>query len=127
LFAAVGQRTFVFGDDPSTAVAIKLAVNFMGLANIEAMGEAFALTTQYGVKRSDFYEFLTNTVFSTPLYKSYGKLIENDSFKPANFAVPLGLKDIKLAIDARRESHSGAACRQCRARPSGASDRTRLS
>ena len=100
LFAAVGQRTFVFGTEPATAVAVKLAVNFMGLSNIEAMGEAFALTGQYGVKRSDFYEFLTNTLFSTPLYKSYGKLIEQDSFTPANFAVPLGLKDIKLAIDA---------------------------
>jgi 3-hydroxyisobutyrate dehydrogenase-like beta-hydroxyacid dehydrogenase len=100
LFEAVGQRTFEFGPDPANAVAVKLAVNFMGLSNIEAMGEAFALTTQYGVQKSAFYEFLTNTLFSTPLYKSYGKLIEQDNFTPANFAVPLALKDIKLAIDA---------------------------
>jgi 3-hydroxyisobutyrate dehydrogenase-like beta-hydroxyacid dehydrogenase len=100
LFEAVGQRTFTFGADPANAIAVKLAVNFMGLTNIEGMAEAFALTAQYGVKRSDFYEFLTNTLFSTPLYKSYGKLIEQDTFTPANFAVPLGLKDIKLAIEA---------------------------
>jgi len=100
LFAAVGQRTFEFGPDPIAAVAVKLAINFMGLSNIESMGEAFALTSQYGVQRSAFYEFLTNTLFSTPLYKSYGKLIEQNSFTPANFAVPLGLKDIKLALDA---------------------------
>jgi 3-hydroxyisobutyrate dehydrogenase-like beta-hydroxyacid dehydrogenase len=79
---------------------VKLAVNFMGLTNIEGMAEAFALTGQYGVQKSAFYEFLTSTLFGTPLYKSYGKLIEQDTFKPANFAVPLGLKDIKLAIDA---------------------------
>lgn len=105
LFAAVGQRTFEFGPDPENAVAVKLAVNFMGLTNIEGMAEAFALTAQYGVKRSEFYEFLTNTLFSTPLYKSYGKLIEQDTFTPANFAVPLGLKDIKLAIDAAEKVH----------------------
>ena len=100
LFEAVGQRTFTFGDDPVNAAAVKLAVNFMGLTNIEGMAEAFALTAQYGVERSAFYEFLTSTLFSTPLYKSYGKLIEQDTFTPANFAVPLGLKDIKLAIEA---------------------------
>jgi 3-hydroxyisobutyrate dehydrogenase-like beta-hydroxyacid dehydrogenase len=100
LFEAVGQRTFIFGADPANAVAVKLAVNFMGLTNIEGMAEAFALTAQYGVERSAFYEFVTSTLFSTPLYKSYGKLIEQDTFTPANFAVPLGLKDIKLAIDA---------------------------
>lgn len=100
LFEAVGQRTFAFGDDPVNAAAVKLAVNFMGLTNIEGMAEAFALTAQYGVSRSAFYEFLTSTLFSTPLYKSYGKLIEQDTFTPANFAVPLGLKDIKLAIEA---------------------------
>jgi 3-hydroxyisobutyrate dehydrogenase-like beta-hydroxyacid dehydrogenase len=100
LFAAVGQRTAEFGADPVNAVVVKLAVNFMGLSNVETLGQAFAMITQYGVERSAFYEFLTTTLFSTPLYKSYGKLIEQDNFTPANFAVPLALKDIKLAIDA---------------------------
>lgn len=100
LFEAVGQRTFVFGADPVSAVAVKLAVNFMILAAVEAMSEAFVLTTRYGVRRSDFHEFITATLFSAGPYKSYGKLIEQDSFTPANFAVPLGLKDAKLAIDA---------------------------
>ncbi len=43
---------------------VKLAVNLMGLSNVEALGEALALTTQYGVQRSDFSEFLTNSLFS---------------------------------------------------------------
>ena len=43
---------------------------------------------------------MTNTLYPAPPYKSYGKLIEQNSFTPANFAVPLGLKDIKLALDA---------------------------
>jgi 3-hydroxyisobutyrate dehydrogenase-like beta-hydroxyacid dehydrogenase len=100
LFAAIGQRTFEFGPDPVTAVAAKLAINFLVVSAIEAMSEAFALTAQYGVRPSNFYEFITNTLFGTPIYKAYGKLIERNCFTPANFVVPLGLKDVKLAIDA---------------------------
>jgi 3-hydroxyisobutyrate dehydrogenase-like beta-hydroxyacid dehydrogenase len=100
LFAAVGQRTFEFGSDPVTAVAVKLAINFLSFSAIEAMGEAFALTAQYGVQPSDFYEFITSTLFGSPPYKAYGKLIERNSYMPANFVVPLGLKDVKLTLDA---------------------------
>lgn len=100
LFAAIAQRTFEFGSDPVTAIAVKLAINFLSLSAIEAMGEAFAFTEQYGVRRSDFYEFITGTLFGAPPYISYGKLIERNSYTPANFAVPLGLKDIKLVLDA---------------------------
>jgi len=100
LFAAVGQRTFEFGPDPVTAAAVKLSINFVTAAAIEAMAEAFALASQYRVRRSDFYEFMTSTLYPAPPYKSYGKLIEQNSFTPANFTVPLGLKDVKLALDA---------------------------
>ena len=100
LFAALGQRTFTFGDDPVTATAVKLAINFLSVSAIEAMAEAFALTGQYGVKPADFHEFITGTLFPAPPYKAYGKLIAEDSFKPANFVVPLGLKDVRLALEA---------------------------
>lgn len=100
LFEAVGQRTFVFGENPVSAVAAKLAINFLIVSSIESMSEAFALTSQYGVRRADFYEFFTNTLFATPVYKAYGKLIERDTFVPANFVVSLGLKDVKMALDA---------------------------
>jgi 3-hydroxyisobutyrate dehydrogenase-like beta-hydroxyacid dehydrogenase len=100
LFAAVGQRTFEFGPDPVTAVAVKLAINFLTASAIEAMAEAFALTGQYGAQPSDFYAFITGTLFTALPYKSYGKVIEQNSYMPANFVVPLGLKDVKLALDA---------------------------
>lgn len=100
LFAAIGQRTFEFGSDPITAIAVKLTINFLIANAIEAMGEAFALTGQYGVRPADFYEFMTSTVFPAPPYKAYGKLMERDCYVPANFVVPLGLKDVKLALEA---------------------------
>ena len=100
LFAAIGQRTFEFGADPITATAVKLAINFLTASAIETMGEAFALTGQYGVKPADFYEFMTSTLYPAAPYKSYGKLIAQDRFVPANFVVPLGLKDVRLALEA---------------------------
>jgi 3-hydroxyisobutyrate dehydrogenase-like beta-hydroxyacid dehydrogenase len=105
LFAAIGQRTFEFGSDPVTATAVKLAINFLIANAIEAMGEAFALTGQYGVRPADFYEFMTSTMFPAPPYKAYGKLMEQDRFVPANFVVPLGLKDVKLALEAAETAH----------------------
>ena len=72
--------------EPERAIAVKLAVNFMTAASIESMGEAFALTEQYGVKRPRLLRIPHLDSFSAaPLYKSYGKLIEQDTFKPANF------------------------------------------
>ena len=105
LFTAIGQRTFEFGSDPITAIAVKLAINFLVANAIEAMGEAFALTGQYGVQPVKFYEFMTNTMFPAPPYKAYGKLIEKDCYVPANFVVPLGLKDVKLALEAAEMAH----------------------
>lgn len=104
LFAAIGQRTFGFGGDPMAATAVKLAINFMTAAAIEAMGEAFALSSQYGVKRGDFYDFITGTLYPAVPYKTFGKLIEEDRYLPANFVVPLGLKDIKLALEAGEQA-----------------------
>jgi 3-hydroxyisobutyrate dehydrogenase-like beta-hydroxyacid dehydrogenase len=100
LFAAIGQRTFEFGADPVTATAVKLAINFLIANAIEGMGEAFALTGRYGVRPADFYEFMTSTMFPAPPYRAYGKLMEQDSYVPANFVVPLGLKDVTLALEA---------------------------
>ena len=100
LFNAVGQRTFEFGTDPLTATVVKLTVNFLIACSVEALGEAFALTGQYGVRRNDFYEFITNTMFQAPPYRAYGKLMEQDCYVPANFNVPLGLKDVRLAMEA---------------------------
>src|SRR5690606_24032586 len=54
----------------------------------------------YGVRPADFYEFMTNTMFPAPPYRAYGRLMAEDSFLPANFVVPLGLKDVTLALEA---------------------------
>ena len=68
---------------------------------IEAMGEATALTESYGLKAGDFLEIVTTTMFASPSYKRYGANIAEKSYDPG-FKLTLGLKDIKLALDAAK-------------------------
>ncbi|NLR99655.1 NAD(P)-dependent oxidoreductase [Rhizobium sp. P38BS-XIX] len=100
LFDAIGQRTFVVGEEPKAANLVKLSGNFLIAAVIESLGEAMALVEKGGVDRHAYLELLTSTLFSAPIYKTYGGLIADRKFKPAGFTAPLGQKDIRLALAA---------------------------
>ncbi len=100
LFDAVGQRTFVIGDKPSSANLVKLSGNFLLAAMIECLGEAFALVRKGGIDPHRYLEILTNTLFSAPAYKTYGTIIANQQYEPAGFKMSLGLKDVRLALAA---------------------------
>lgn len=102
LFDAIGQRTFRFGERASTANLIKLSGNFLIAALIESLAEAIALVRKGGIDPHAYVEFLTNTLFSAPIFKVYGGLIADDRFQPAGFKLPLGLKDVSLALDAAK-------------------------
>jgi 3-hydroxyisobutyrate dehydrogenase-like beta-hydroxyacid dehydrogenase len=96
LFDAIGQRTFRLGDKPSAANLVKLSGNFMIMAAIEAMAEAMTLAEKGGIDRAVLLEVLTGTLFGSPVYQNYGKILVEDTFRPAGFAAPLGLKDMTL-------------------------------
>lgn len=100
LLDVVGQKTWRFGDVPSRANVVKLSMNFMLGAACEAMGEAAALVTGYGVNAGDLFELASHSVFPGPVYEGYGRLIAAAAFEPAGFKARLGLKDIRLAIAA---------------------------
>ncbi len=100
LFDAVGQKTFIFGEDPTAANVVKLAGNFLIASVMESLGEAFALLRKSGVERTQFLDFITSTLFAAPVYKTYGGIIAHEQFQPAGFKVPLGLKDIRLVLAA---------------------------
>jgi 3-hydroxyisobutyrate dehydrogenase-like beta-hydroxyacid dehydrogenase len=97
LFAAVGQRTFHVGDKPSAANLVKLCGNFMILAAIETMGEAMTLAEKGGVPKATLLEVLTGTLFDAAVFRNYGAILVAEKFRPAGFAAPLGLKDMRLA------------------------------
>jgi 3-hydroxyisobutyrate dehydrogenase-like beta-hydroxyacid dehydrogenase len=100
LFDAMGQKTFVMGEDPKMANVIKLSGNFLIASTIESLGESFALVRKYGVEPKQYLDFLTNSLFSAPIHKTYGTLIAEDKYQPVGFKVPLGLKDVKLILAA---------------------------
>jgi len=100
LFDAIGQRTFVMGDQPASAIAVKLAGNFMLASVVETLGEAFALVRKYGIPPAQFLDLITSSIFPAPVYKAYGTLIAEQRFQPAGFQLPLGLKDVRLALAA---------------------------
>ncbi len=100
VFKALGQKIFYFGDKPQTANLIKLSTNFLIFSVAETLGEAMALVGKGGVDERQYLEFLTSTLFEAPVYKTYGGILVDRKFKPAGFAAPLGLKDIRLALAA---------------------------
>lgn len=104
LLDAMGQRTVVVSESPKAANLVKLSGNFLIAAVIESVGEAMALVDKGGVDRHDYLE-IVSTLFSAPIYKTYGGLIAGRKFEPAGFAVPLGQKDIRLVLAAGEELH----------------------
>lgn len=100
LFDVLGQRTFVLSDVPARANLVKLSGNFLIAAVIESLGEALALVAKGGVDEHAYVELLTSSLFSAPVYKTYGGLLVDRKFEPAGFAAPLGQKDIRLVLEA---------------------------
>jgi 3-hydroxyisobutyrate dehydrogenase-like beta-hydroxyacid dehydrogenase len=104
VFDAVSKRTFTAGEAPSAANVVKLCGNFMIMCAIESMAEAMTVAAKSGVERSKLLEVLTGTLFDAPVYRTYGDIIVNERFRPAGFAAPLGLKDMRLiGAQAERE------------------------
>jgi 3-hydroxyisobutyrate dehydrogenase-like beta-hydroxyacid dehydrogenase len=103
VFDAIGQRTFVVSEDPPAANLVKLSGNFLIGSVIESLGEAMALVDRGGVDKHQYLEILTSTLFSAPVYRTYGNLIASAQFEPAGFTAPLGHKDIGLVLAAAEE------------------------
>ena len=100
LFAAIGQRVWRFGNEPSNANAVKIAINFALACAIEAMAEGAALVQAHGIERGGFLDLLTSTIFNTPVYKGYAALIAERRYEPPKFKLTLGFKDVSLALQA---------------------------
>ncbi|GAB7182051.1 NAD(P)-dependent oxidoreductase [Kitasatospora sp. Ki12] len=105
LFAAMGQRTWHFGESPRQANTAKISTNFLLACAIESMAEACSLAEANGVRPTDLIEMLTGTLFPGPVYSGYGAMVAERRYEPAGFRLPLGLKDVGLALDAGAARH----------------------
>jgi len=100
LFDAMGQKTFLVGDDPPAANLVKVTANFLITTVIESLGEAFALIRKSGVDPNKFLDVLTGSLFAAPIFKTYGGMIAADNFEPVGFSMILGMKDNRLVLSA---------------------------
>jgi 3-hydroxyisobutyrate dehydrogenase-like beta-hydroxyacid dehydrogenase len=103
LFDALGRKTWVIGEDPKQANAVKVAGNMMIAMAIEAMSEASVIAGSHNVSIAAFLELMTQTLFGGRVYEAYGPKIAKGEFEPG-FKMKLGLKDLRLATQAASTS-----------------------
>jgi 3-hydroxyisobutyrate dehydrogenase-like beta-hydroxyacid dehydrogenase len=100
--ACLGQGQIPVGSARQAALA-KLLANFMIAGTIELLAEATTLGEKGGIAPSALVDLLTRTLFGSPIVKGYGGRIAAGQFRPPGFTVPLGLKDVELALEAARD------------------------
>jgi 3-hydroxyisobutyrate dehydrogenase-like beta-hydroxyacid dehydrogenase len=101
-FDAIGRRTFQIGSEPWQANAVKLCGNFMIASMLESFGETFAVMRKSEIDPRLFLDVM-NELFGSPVYRNYGAAVAEEKFEPAGFLLKLGLKDIRLAMEAAHE------------------------
>lgn len=100
------KAVWPMGAEAAKASAVKLACNFSLAAMIETLGEAGALVKAHGVEPQALYDLMTGTLFAAPAYKTYAPIIAERRFSPPGFKLPLGLKDVRLALQAGEAKHT---------------------
>jgi hypothetical protein len=103
LFKAMAKQVFVVGEQPEKANAVKIARNFVLATIIESLGESMALARKCGVDGEAFLNILTSTAIGAR-YAGYGGSIVKQAWRPAQFSMKLGLKDIELALATAAEA-----------------------
>jgi len=102
LFDAIGRQTFVVGAEPWQANVAKLCGNFIVSGVIEAFGEAYATLRKAGVAPQAFLEIM-DSLLGSAVIANYGRIIAQEQFEPAQFALHLGLKDLRLMLATANE------------------------
>jgi 3-hydroxyisobutyrate dehydrogenase-like beta-hydroxyacid dehydrogenase len=103
IFDALGQGVFEIGTAPQASLA-KLCGNFLLAMMIEGFGEAFALAEKAGMDPQRLAETLTRILFAgAPIPTGYAARIAATQFEPPGFSMPLGHKDVSLALKAAVE------------------------
>ena len=106
LLDSFAKAVWPLGDQAWRANVVKLACNFALASMIETLGEAGALAAAHGVAPADLFGVMTGTLFAAPAYKTYADIIANGRYSPAGFKLPLGLKDVRLALAAGEALHT---------------------
>lgn len=95
----LGRGITVIGETPAQANALKIAGNFGISMMIQALSEITVFGNAYDMDPALLLETINNALFQSPFYTAYSKVLLDPPAKPGA-TVRLGLKDLKLLLDA---------------------------
>jgi 3-hydroxyisobutyrate dehydrogenase-like beta-hydroxyacid dehydrogenase len=95
LKAMGGEGLFDFGEEVGAATAVKLIGNFLIVSAGQSMLEALTMAEKNGVDPKPVVDMLTQTLFSAPIYQSYGKMIAEKQYSQFTQS-KIPLKDVGL-------------------------------
>lgn len=87
-----------FGEEAGSAVLVKLMGNFLIVSAARSLEEALGMAERGGVDPVAAVNMLTSTLFTAPIYQSYGKMIAEKSTSISQSKIPQ--KDIGLFLSA---------------------------
>jgi 3-hydroxyisobutyrate dehydrogenase-like beta-hydroxyacid dehydrogenase len=93
------------GEDPGLASSMKLAVNYMGMATVELMGQVFAFGEKSGIS-PDMLNLVMGAFFGQPALQEYAQLIRSRSFGDPGFTLIGMLKDVELMLQAAGDTRA---------------------
>ncbi|GIP24279.1 NAD(P)-dependent oxidoreductase [Paenibacillus sp. J22TS3] len=100
---AMGARgIFDFGEEAGTAVLVKLIGNFLIVSAARSLEEALGMAERGGVDPKAAVNMLTSTLFTAPIYQSYGKMIAEKSAAVSQSKIPQ--KDVGLFLAAAQNA-----------------------
>lgn len=106
LLESTSQGIIDFGEEAGAANVVKLAGNFMIQASMEIMAEAYTLAEKYGIDRTQVADFFGSTLFNSPIFKNYGKMIAEKDYSQVGFTAQLGYKDARLVFNLSQQSQT---------------------
>ena len=103
---AGGVGVWEFGTKTEAANVAKLCSNFLIASAIQSLAEGINLANKSGIDASQWINMLTQTLFAAPVYINYSNIILKEIYKPAGFALKLGLKDVNLVNEQASEANA---------------------
>jgi 3-hydroxyisobutyrate dehydrogenase-like beta-hydroxyacid dehydrogenase len=94
LEAMGGQGIFDFGEAIGAATVVKLVGNFLIISAARSLNEGLSMAEKSGVDPRAVVQMLTTTLFSAPIYQSYGKMIAEKTVPFTQSQIPV--KDLGL-------------------------------
>lgn len=95
----ISKRIWRIGEQPSSANAVKVAVNYNLIHVLQALGESVTMIERRGIEPTLFVDVLTSSLFAGVAYSVYGAEIAAHRYTPPAFSMALGYKDLGLARD----------------------------